>query len=261
MNVDLNGQVALVTGAARGIGLATADLLAANGARVVYADVDAAGAAAAAARTPGASSLALDVSQESQVEAGVDQVVAEHGRLDLVVNNAGINTMRHRVNIDQFPLDEWNRIVAVDLTGLFLVSRAASRHLIARQGGRIVNISSVLGVVPARLQCAYTAAKAGVVQLTRTMAIELAPSNILVNCVAPGSTLTEGTRQLFYSQDALMQERAQRMLSHVPLQRPGTVDEIAHAVLFFVAPASSYITGQILCVDGGWTAGGFLRDF
>ncbi|MFM8359971.1 MAG: SDR family NAD(P)-dependent oxidoreductase, partial [Verrucomicrobiota bacterium] len=138
MNVDLNGQVALVTGAARGIGLATADLLAANGARVVYADVDAAGAAAAAARTPGASSLALDVSQESQVEAGVDQVVAEHGRLDLVVNNAGINTMRHRVNIDQFPLDEWNRIVAVDLTGLFLVSRAASRHLIARQGGRIV---------------------------------------------------------------------------------------------------------------------------
>ncbi|MFM7103739.1 MAG: SDR family NAD(P)-dependent oxidoreductase, partial [Verrucomicrobiota bacterium] len=159
MNVDLNDQVALVTGAARGIGLATADLLAANGARVVYADVDAAGAAAAAARTPGASSLALDVSQESQVEAGVDQVVAEHGRLDLVVNNAGINTMRHRVNIDQFPLDEWNRIVAVDLTGLFLVSRAASRHLIARQGGRIVNISSVLGVVPARLQCAYTAAK------------------------------------------------------------------------------------------------------
>ena len=93
------------------------------------------------------------------------------------------------------------------------------------------------------------------------MAIELAPSNILVNCVAPGSTLTEGTKQLFYSTEAIMQERAKRMLSHVPLNRPGTVDEIAHAVLFFAAQESSYITGQTLCVDGGWTAGGFLRDF
>jgi NAD(P)-dependent dehydrogenase (short-subunit alcohol dehydrogenase family) len=93
------------------------------------------------------------------------------------------------------------------------------------------------------------------------MAIELAESNVLVNCVAPGSTLTEGTKQLFYSQDAIMQERAQRMLSHVPLKRPGTMEEIANTVLFFAAPESSYITGQTLCVDGGWTAGGFLRDF
>jgi len=116
-------------------------------------------------------------------------------------------------------------------------------------------------VVPARLQCAYTTAKAGVIQLTRTMAIELAPSNILVNCVAPGSTLTEGTKQLFYSTDALFQKRSKRMLDHVPLNRPGTVAEIAHAVLFFAAPESSYITGQTLCVDGGWSAGGFLRDF
>ena len=152
-------------------------------------------------------------------------------------------------------------ILDVDLTGLFLMSKAASRVMIKRESGRIVNISSVLGLVPARLQCAYTAAKAGVIQLTRTMALELAPNNILVNCVAPGSTLTEGTKQLFYSNNALFKKRAKRMLDHVPLNRPGTVLEIAHAVLFFAAPESSYITGQTLCVDGGWSAGGFLRDF
>ena len=261
MRVDLSGQIALVTGAARGIGRAIADLLTENGAHVVYADLDLETAAVAASQSKNASALAMDVSNEAQVEAGVAQIIKEHGRLDILVNNAGINTMKHRVNIDQFPLEEWQRILNVDLTGLFLASRAASRVMIERKSGRIINISSVLGVVPARLQCAYTAAKAGVIQLTRTMALELAPSNILVNCVAPGSTLTEGTKELFYSSEALFQERAKRMLDHVPLNRPGTVREIAHAVLFFAAPESSYITGQTLCVDGGWSAGGFLRDF
>jgi 3-oxoacyl-[acyl-carrier protein] reductase len=261
MKVDLNGQVALVTGAARGIGRAIADLFAANGAQVIYADIDFETAKVSAAESASGSALAMDVSNESQVEAGIAQIIKSHRRLDVLVNNAGINTMKHRVNIDQFPLEEWQRILNVDLTGLFLVSRAGSRRMVERQGGRIINISSVLGVIPARLQCAFTTAKAGVIQLTRTMAIELASSNVLVNCVAPGSTLTEGTKQLFYSQDAIMQERAQRMLSHVPLKRPGTMEEIANAVLFFAAPESSYITGQTLCVDGGWTAGGFLRDF
>ena len=149
----------------------------------------------------------------------------------------------------------------MDLTGVFLVSKYAAKPMIKQCAGRIINIASVMGLVGARLQCAYTAAKAGVINLTRSTALELAPHGILVNCVAPGSTLTESTKQLFYSQDALMKERAQRMLSHVPLARPGTVDEIAQAVLFFGAPESSYITGQTLCVDGGWTAGGFFRDF
>jgi len=151
--------------------------------------------------------------------------------------------------------------MSVDLRGLFLISRAVARLMIEQGGGRIVNISSVMGVVPARLQCAFTAAKAGVIQLTRSMAIELAPQNILVNCVAPGSTLTEGTEKLFYGGETAMSESTKRMLAHVPLGRPGTVDEIAHSILFFVAPESGYITGQTLCVDGGWTAGGFFRDF
>src|SRR5882672_10205248 len=261
MKVDLSGQVALVTGAARGIGQAIADLLTENGARVVYADVDFETARVAASQAKNATPLAMDVTNETQVEEGVAHIIKQHGRLDILVNNAGVNTMKHRVNIDQFPLDEWQRILGVDLTGLFLVSRAASQVMLERKSGRIINISSVLGLVPARLQCAYTTAKAGVIQLTRTMAIELAPGKILVNCVAPGSTLTEGTKQLFYSNDALFQKQAKRMLDHVPLNRPGTVAEIAHAVLFFAAPESSYITGQTLCVDGGWTAGGFLRDF
>ena len=203
----------------------------------------------------------MDISSESQVESGVAEVLKHFGRLDILVNNAGINTAKHRVNIDQFPLEEWERIVKVDLTGTYLVSKAAARAMIPQRAGRIINISSVLGVIPARLQCAFTAAKAGVVHLTRTMAIELAEHGVLVNCVAPGSTLTEGTKQLFYGESAAEKERAHRVLSHIPLGRPGTVEEMAHAVLFFAAPGSTYITGQTLCVDGGWTAGGFFRDF
>ena len=261
MKIDLNKKVALVTGAARGIGQAIADLLVENGAQVIYADLDYETAKQAASKSAAGTPLAMDIGNEAQVEAGVREILKSHGQIDILVNNAGINTAKHRVNIDQFPLEEWERILRVDLTGTFLVSRAVSKSMVELKQGRIVNISSVLGIVPARLQCAFTAAKAGVVQLTRTMAIELAPSGILVNCVAPGSTLTEGTRQLFYGQDALMKQRAERMLSHVPLGRPGTVQEIAHAVLFFCAPESSYLTGQVLCADGGWTAGGFIRDF
>jgi NAD(P)-dependent dehydrogenase (short-subunit alcohol dehydrogenase family) len=151
--------------------------------------------------------------------------------------------------------------MAVDLRGVFLVSRAVAAVMMAQKSGRIVNIASVLGIVPARLQCAYTAAKAGVVNLTQTMALELAPHGIAVNCVAPGSTLTAGTEKLFYGDDPALREKAQRMLSHVPAGRPGRVEEVAQAILFFAAPENSYITGQVLSVDGGWTAGGFLRDF
>lgn len=261
MKVDLSGKVALVTGAARGIGQAIAGTLAANGARVVYADVDGPAVRESAVASPGSLAIEMDISNESQVDAAIAEVVAKMGRIDILVNNAGVNTAKHRVNIDKFPLEEWQRIVNIDLTGTYLVSKAVSRVMIEQGGGRIVNIASVLGVVPARLQCAFIAAKGGLIQMTRAMAIELAPQGILVNCVAPGSTLTEGTKGLYYGESAAEKDRAQRLLSHVPLGRAGTVEEMAHTVLFFVAPESGYITGQILCVDGGWTAGGFLRDF
>ena len=260
MKVALDGKVALVTGAARNIGKAIADALAANGACVAYADIDLATAEQAASAAPGARALLMDVTVPAQVEQGVARVLEDFGRLDILVNNAGINTFRHRVTIDQFPFEEWERIMKVDLDGLFLVSQAASRPMIRQKSGRIINISSVLGLVPARLQCAYVAAKAGVVNLTRAMALELGPHGILVNCVAPGSVLTEGTKQLFYGPGGQFSERVQAMLAHIPLGRPGSPEEIAQAVLFLAAPESSYINGAIIPVDGGWLAG-YIREF
>jgi len=260
MKVDLEGKVALVTGAARGIGQAIADMLCQNGAIVVYSDLDLANTKKAASKNKGAEALKMDVSDVNQVNKGIEWVFKKFGKLDILVNNAGINTMKHRVNIDEFPLEEWERILKVDLTGVFIVSKAASARMIAQKYGKIINISSVFGIVPSRLQCAYVAAKAGVVNLTKAMALELAPNGILVNAVAPGSILTETTKELFYSNNAIMQERAKSMLSHVPLNRPGKCEEIASAVLFLAAPESSYITGSVITVDGGWTAG-FSRDF
>jgi len=260
MKVDLAGKVALVTGAARGIGKAIADLFAANGASVFYADVDLVTATASAAQAPGCKAVAMDVTDAAQVEAVIAEVVRDLGRLDILVNNAGVNTLAHRVTIDEFPRDEWDRILAVDLTGVYLVSKAAARVMIPQRSGRIINIASIAGLVPLRLQCPFVAAKAGVVNLTKAMALELGPHGILVNGIAPGSTLTEGTRKLFYGEDGQFRAAVQRMLDHIPLGRPGQPEEIAHAALFLAAPESSYVHGHVLTVDGGWTAG-YTRDF
>jgi len=193
MKSDLSNLVSLVTGAARGIGKAIADRLSGSGSRVVYTDVDAEGAAQAAAGRSDAWALAMDVTRGDEIHAVIAEVVEKWGRLDILVNNAGVNTLVHRVSIDEFPREEWDRILAVDLNGLFEVSRAAARVMRAQGSGRIINIASVVGLVPLRLQCAYVAAKAGVVNLTRAMALELGPHGILVNGIAPGSTLTEAS--------------------------------------------------------------------
>lgn len=259
MKCDLSGKVSLVTGAGRGIGQAVADRLAANGSQVIYSDLDADSAVAAAARA-GGHARRMDVTRPDEIDAVISHVVAEHGRLDIVVNNAGVNTLAHRVPIDQFPRTEWDRLLSVDLTGLYEVSRAAARVMRSQGSGRIINIASIVGLVPLRLQCAFVAAKAGVVNLTRAMALELGPCGILVNGIAPGSTLTEGTRKLFYGEEGHFREHVQRMLDHVPLGRPATTDEIAVAALFLADPENSYMNGHILTVDGGWTAG-YTRDF
>src|SRR5262245_42990328 len=260
MRSDLNGKVTLVTGAARGIGQAIADRFAANGAVVYYTDLVLDEARAAAGRSPNGRSLKLDVTRAGDIAEAIRRITSDCGRLDVLVNNAGVNTMAHRVTIDQFPREEWDRILAVDLTGLYEMSRAAAAVMRTQSSGRIINIASIAGLVPLRLQCAFVAAKAGVVNLTKAMALELAPLGILVNGIAPGSTLTEGTRKLFYGDDGLFKESVQRMLDHVALGRPAEVDEIAVAAQFLADPENTYMTGHVLVVDGGWTAG-YARDF
>lgn len=270
MQVDLAGKVAVVTGAARGIGRAIADALANNGARVAYTDLslsEAETAAQAANATstsdtsaPCARGWKLDVTDADEVAAVLADIGRHFGGLDIVVNNAGVNTMAHRVTIEKFPRAEWDRLINVDLTGVFTVSAAAVPHLLARGGGRIINIASVAGLVPLRLQSAFVAAKAGVVNLTRAMALELGSRGILVNAIAPGSILTAGTEQLFYGSDGQFKDSVAQLLAHIPLGRPGRPEEVAHAVLFLAAPEAGYINGHTLVVDGGWTAG-YLREF
>ncbi len=246
---------------AGGIGRVIANILAENGATAVYTDVDQPAVLDAARGVPGASGFVLDVTDDAQIKQVIDEVVAQHGSLDILINNAGTNTIDHRVTIDEFPRSEWDRLLAVDLTGVYSMSRTASRAMLRQKtGGRIVNIASVVGLVPLRLQCAFAAAKAGVVNLTKAMAIELGGRGILVNCVAPGSILTEGTRQLFYGDNGKFKDSVGELLAHVPLGRPGTPEEVANCVLFLAAPESSYVNGAVLTVDGGWTAG-YTRDF
>jgi NAD(P)-dependent dehydrogenase (short-subunit alcohol dehydrogenase family) len=258
MRVDLAGRIALVTGSAQGIGRATADLFVENGATVVYSDRSPQRPADLDGRHP---YVPIDVSDEEAILAGVERVGAEVGPIDILVNNAGIGVnAEQRKPVDEFPVDAWHKLIAIDLTGVFLMSRAVVPHMKGKGGGRIVNIASVLGLVPMRLQSSYVAAKAGVVNLTRSMALELAQHNILVNGVAPGSTATEAWKTWIHSGDSAAQDAHARLMSHIPLARPATTRDIANGVLFLVAPESSYVTGHILAVDGGWTAG-FARDF
>jgi 3-oxoacyl-[acyl-carrier protein] reductase len=258
MRADLSGKVSLVTGAAQGIGEAIARRLAANGSQVIYTDV--ADAAPAAGKSPGSVAMTMDVTNADQVRDVIGRVVRDFGHLDILVNNAGINSLAHRVTLDEYPREAWDSILAVDLTGVYEVSRAAAQVMRNKKSGRIINIASIVGLVPLRLQCAYVAAKAGVVNLTKAMALELGPYGILVNGVAPGSTLSEGTRHLFYGPDAQFKESVRQMIAHVPLGRPGTTDEIAVAALFLADPENTYVHGHILTVDGGWTAG-YAREF
>jgi NAD(P)-dependent dehydrogenase (short-subunit alcohol dehydrogenase family) len=263
MQVDLNGQTALVTGGAQGIGRAIAESRAANGAAVAIVDLEEGPAAATAAEISErgrAIALAGDVADGKRMAAIAEEVLHQLGPISILVNNAGINTAKDRRPIHEYSDDDWNRILRVDLTGVFTVTKAVVPAMLTRGGGRIVNIASVAGIVPLRLQSAYVAAKAGVVNLTRSMALELGPQGILCNCVAPGSILTRGTRALFYGSEGGQTEVAQKLLAHVPLGRPGTPEEIAHAVTFLVAPEASYVNGAVLTVDGGWTAG-YTRDW
>lgn len=256
MRCNLGGKVAFVTGAAGAIGSVIAARLAANGAFVVVADINLEGAERVTATLPDAMAVKVDISDARSVEGGVEATVARYGRLDILVNNAGVNTLAHRVNIDEFPAAEWERITRIDLDGLYLMSQAALKPMLAaKAGGRVINIASVVGLAAMRLQGPFVAAKAGIIHLTRSMALELAPQGILTNAIAPGSIMTELTRKLFYGGDGKFFARTEEFMAHIPLGRPGTPEEIAEAALFLASPGASFINGQVLAIDGGWTAG------
>ena len=264
MKVELEGHRAIVTGGANGIGKAIVHALIENGAQVAIVDIDRQAGIRTAQELQNSGDTCIfveaDVSNPDQMEAAVKSITSQFGGIQILINNAGINTKSERVPIHQYTLEDWHRILQVDLTGVFVVSRTVVPHMLKNTPGRIVNISSIAGLVPLRLQSAFVAAKAGVANLTRSMALELGPKGILVNAVAPGSTLTRGTEALFYGKDGAYTENAESLLSHIPLGRPGNVEEIAAAALFLVAPEASYINGAILTVDGGWTAG-YTRDW
>ncbi len=262
MQVDLGGKVVIVTGGGGAIGGAMAEAFAANGAKVVVAGrtkktldavvdkIKAKGGCAAAVVT--------DVGNLESAAAMISETVKIFGRLDVLVNNAGINGgPDDRKPIHEYSEELWSRIINVDLNGIFYCSKPAILQMISQgQGGNIINIGSIVGVTPLRLQCAFAAAKAGVFNLTKAMALELAPENIRVNGIAPGSIMFEGTKALFYADPV----KAEAMMSHIPQHRPGEPEDIAGMACFLASEDAAYITGSINIVDGGWTCG-YARDF
>lgn len=205
-----------------------------------------------------AEAVVTDVSNKNSAKAMITEAVEIYGRVDVLVNNAGINGGQDdRKPIHEYDDELWEKIINVDLNGVYYCSKPAILQM-KRQGngGNIINIGSIVGLVPLRLQCAFAAAKAGVFNLTKAMAIELAPLNIRVNAIAPGSIMFEGTRELFYSDP----KRAKALLSHIPMNRPGEPEDIGGMACFLASDDSAYMTGTINVIDGGWICG-YSRDF
>src|SRR5262247_2571318 len=247
----LQGRVAAITGGALGIGRATARLFASEGAAVVLGDVQVEEAQAVAKEITDAGgralAVAVDVGDAGQVQAFVDRAVAELGRLDVMFASAGI---AHSAPFLEHAEAQWHRVLRVNLTGVFLCGQIAARQMVAQGGGgRIITTASINGFRGVENLVGYNAAKAGVIELTKTMAVELAQHGITVNALAPAQIDTRLTRS--FSDDA----RARRV-ARIPMGRFGEVDEVAKAALFLASDDAAYITGHTLAVDGGYLAGG-----
>ena len=241
----LKNQVALITGAARGIGKAIAARLAREGASVAIVDIDGEQARKTASELESeslrAASYTCNVADPGEVDEVVKKVAGELGRIDILVNNAGIT--RDSLLMRMKP-EEWDLVLAVNLKGAFNFIRSACRQMMKQRAGAIVNVSSVVGLMGNAGQANYSASKAGLLGLTKSAAKEFAPRGIRVNAVAPGYIETEMTT-------ALPEEVKEGWLALVPLNRAGSMEDVASAVLFLVGPDSEYITGQVLQIDGG----------
>ncbi len=254
---DLGGQVAVVTGAAQGLGLGIAAQLAHNGAEVVIADLqeEKAQAAAADLQKQGLKVQAgrLDVADSEQVNAFFGQVFAQRGRLDILVNNAGVGQLV--TPLVELADQEWERVLRITLTGTFYCCRAAGRLMEARESGAIVNIASINGQNPAALVVAYNAAKAGVISLTKTLALEMAAYGVRVNAVCPGPVYTDFNRSVMAQRSQSLglneEQMVERIRNAIPLGRWGEPVDIARGVAFLCSPAASWITGEIMRVSGG----------
>ena len=239
-------RIALITGGARGIGRAIALALARPGLTIYLNDVALGEDAVRTqqeveAKGATARLIEFDVAEAAMVNQGLDRIIKESGRLDILVNNAGITRDNLIVRMKE---TEWDAVLGVNLKGAFNCLRAASKPMIKQRGGRIINISSVVGVMGNAGQANYVASKAGLIGLTKTVARELASRNITVNAVAPGFIQTEMTENL-------PEATRQLMLAQIPLGRFGTAEEVAQAVAFLASEAAAYITGQVIHVNGG----------
>jgi 3-oxoacyl-[acyl-carrier protein] reductase len=247
----LDGRVAFVTGAGRGIGAATALRLAEDGARVVLADIDPEGCQQVAAEIEQAGSQALaiscNVADREAVEAAVAQGVERFGRLDILVNNAGV--LRDNL-LFKMSDDDWETVMNVHLKGAFLCSRAAQAHMVQQKYGRIISLSSV-SALGNRGQANYSTAKAGLQGLTRTLAIELGPFGVTANAVAPGFIDTEMTRATARRQGHDPQQVIEMASKSIPVRRVGQPRDVANVICFLASEESSYVTGQIIYVAGG----------
>jgi gluconate 5-dehydrogenase len=245
MSEGLAGKAGVVTGGAQGIGRGIAEAFAAAGARVAIYDIDGAqeGAAEIGGETIG---LAGDVTDGPRVEAAFAEVAETFGRFDFVVNNAGV---RHIAPIVDHSLDAWRRTIDINLTGTFIGTQVAAKLMLARSGGRIVNLASIAGALPLKNRAAYDATKAGVIALTKATAAELASQGITCNAIAPGVIETPLSADYFKDEQMVA-----TVIANTPLGRWGQVDEIANAALFLCGDASEFIQGHTLFVDGGWMA-------
>ncbi len=252
VNFDLTGKVAIITGSGSGIGRSIALGISQAGATVVVTELpgkeEAAVETAEAVRKGGreAITVELDVRKIKSVEQMVERAIESFGRIDILVNNAGVIIRKKAIETSE---EEWDRVMDVNLKGVFFTSQSVAREMIKKRSGKIINISSINGVIGSDERASYTASKAGVINLTRTLAAEWAEYGINVNAIGPTYLLTPLTKSLFENEDF-----KEKYFERQPIQRIGRPEDILGAVIYLASSASDLVTGHTLMVDGGWTA-------